>query len=777
MTTTVVITSGKGGVGKTNISVNAAIELARQDHRVCLLDADLGLANVAILLGLYPDKTLDDVIANDVSLGEIIVQTDHGVDVIPGSSGVEEMANLDGEQLSRLVDGFTDLEGYDYLLIDTSSGISRGVISFCLAASETLLVLTGEATSLTDAYGLLKVLSLNNYQGTVKILVNKCTSVPQAKKTFGHFKSVVDRRLDIKIVPGGVILKDATVEEAVSKQQPAQVLFPQNTFSLCIKALISNLTKKVSGRKDSGTCTDFWSRYVDYLQADLHLPGARKQDISLEQQKTRGPETTKGDNGQVEADAVLEKMDPSSVQSVEPDVVKRDELGTAYCKTPPALLALILELQSAGQLTPEKMRELIACDPGLTMRVLHMSHVSGSAEAKGVVSIQDVLGRIDEQMLFRLLISTATKVLLNPEMPAASAARSRWWCHSLRCAMVAKALAKLAGEPLSEAAYLAGLLHDIGGLGEKGDEAERGGEMSPLAEEKLDPKSVTAREKGGSHSECAASIMAELNICSLVVDAVRYHQETKRRIATAFAMTKLVHMAHLLSTPREKELSRAIEVAKEHFQLSASQVLTCLQAVNREFSLVTAECGISCRGDIELNEIGCHLQSYRNQAVEYITMQGVLQLPARPEISDMVCAIHQGLSQLFAINRIVCLFPGKDRLFLHAEGYPGCYCQDNIKNIQFSLNSERSLVVAGYHSKTSTILSSASLQSLADRAVMDILVSEVLLCLPLYHPTAGEKQGIILCGLARSQRAIYSALQDKMEKFAMQVAIKMNTCL
>ncbi len=456
--------------------------------------------------------------------------------------------------------------------------------------------------------------------------------------------------------------------------------------------------------------------------------------------------------------------------------IDHGELATAYFRTPLPLLASVLELQSCGQLTLDTMRELIACDPGLTMRVLHTYHASGPKGAKGVVSIQEVLDDFDQQKLSRLLLSTATTALLRSSTPAISAALHAWWGHSLRCAMIAKALAELLDDPLAEAVYLAGLLHAIARWNEgKLSEDDTNISTSCKRETAIVEKKGEGRDPvdlGG----LGAEVLAGLNVCSLVVDAVRYHDETETRIATAFAMTKLVYLAHLLTISNEKELARGVEMAKEFFGLSASQVCTCIQVVSRQFSEIAEKYGVSYDRDVDLVKMATDLELYRQQAIDYVTLQTVLQLPPRPNMSNMVCAIHQGLSQIFGINRIVCLFPDKKHTFLNAEGYFGCYSEDNIKNIQFPLNSERSLVVAAYRSETSTILSCKSLQSLADRQVMDILASDVLLCLPLAVPAADEKQGLILCGASQSQRAGYASLQEKLENFALQVAMKMSTC-
>ena len=134
MARTITVTSGKGGVGKTNLSTNLSLHLAALGHRTCVFDADLGLANINILLGLYPEHTLEDVILNEQPLSSIIIRNHLGIDIIPGSSGVEKIANIDSEHVDALIKSFSLLEDYDFLLFDTSAGVSKNVVSFCLSS-------------------------------------------------------------------------------------------------------------------------------------------------------------------------------------------------------------------------------------------------------------------------------------------------------------------------------------------------------------------------------------------------------------------------------------------------------------------------------------------------------------------------------------------------------------------------------------------------------------------------------------------------------------------
>ena len=194
----ITITSGKGGVGKTSISLNLSLALASQGFKVCLFDADLGLANVNILTGIYPKKDLESVIAGQVSLTDIIIKDYQGIDIIPGSSGVEKIADLTRTQTDTLISAFLDLEDYDYFIFDTSAGISSQVLSFCMASHEIILVVTCESTSLTDAYSMLKVLSKYQYDRPVKVVINQVISAKAAQKVYVQLKETVKRFLPIK---------------------------------------------------------------------------------------------------------------------------------------------------------------------------------------------------------------------------------------------------------------------------------------------------------------------------------------------------------------------------------------------------------------------------------------------------------------------------------------------------------------------------------------------------------------------------------------------------
>jgi len=187
MARVITITSGKGGVGKTSISLNLSLQLASQGYRVSLFDADLGLANISILTGIYPEKNLEAVINGDAELKDIIIENYQGIDIIPGSSGVKKIAELTEKQAYSLIKSFFDLDDYDFFIFDTSAGISSQVLSFCMASNEIILVVTPEPTSLTDAYALLKILSKNRYLNAINIVINQVKSRKSAKTAYSQY--------------------------------------------------------------------------------------------------------------------------------------------------------------------------------------------------------------------------------------------------------------------------------------------------------------------------------------------------------------------------------------------------------------------------------------------------------------------------------------------------------------------------------------------------------------------------------------------------------------
>ncbi|MDH3637966.1 MAG: MinD/ParA family protein [Gammaproteobacteria bacterium] len=234
----IAITSGKGGVGKTAVSVNLGIALARGGKSVMLMDADLGLANVDVLLGLQPRYNLSHVIEQRCDLGEIIVPGPSGMQIVPGASGIKKMTALQSTEHAALVHAFNDIEqDLDILLVDTSAGINETVVTFVRACQEVVVVVCDEPASITDAYALIKVLSRDYRVSHFRILANRMPSVQQGRELFEKLARVTDRFLDVVLDFMGVVPEDEYLRKAVQQQQSVIERFPSSRSAIAFRRL------------------------------------------------------------------------------------------------------------------------------------------------------------------------------------------------------------------------------------------------------------------------------------------------------------------------------------------------------------------------------------------------------------------------------------------------------------------------------------------------------------------------------------------------------------
>ncbi|MCL5981436.1 MAG: MinD/ParA family protein [Firmicutes bacterium] len=238
----IAVASGKGGVGKTNLVVNLAIVLSRLGQRVVVLDADLGLANVDILLGIVPMYSLLDVVRGAKTLEEILVSGPEGMKVIPGGSGLVDLANLSADQRDRLLEGLLSLETMaDIMLIDTGAGLSRTVLSFVSAADELIVVTTPEPTAMTDAYGIIKVVTKHKIHEQVRLVVNQVRDQSEGYDVACRFADVSRKFLQIDVSFLGEICHDQQVVRAVKQQQPFVTLFPRTRATHDIQGIAGRL--------------------------------------------------------------------------------------------------------------------------------------------------------------------------------------------------------------------------------------------------------------------------------------------------------------------------------------------------------------------------------------------------------------------------------------------------------------------------------------------------------------------------------------------------------
>jgi len=247
----ITISSGKGGVGKTNIAINLGIAFSEIGKKVVVMDADLGLANVNVILGIIPKFNLYHVIKKQKSMRDIIVDTSYGIQIIAGASGFSQLANLDEDDRAAFVESLKALAYADYILIDTGAGVSPNVLSFLRAADEALIVTTPEPTAITDAYGIIKSISTEVNGPGIKLVVNRVRSVLEGKKVADRVISIAGQFLNIKVSSLGFIFEDASVQRAVVKQDPFLRSAPNCKASQSVKHLMSRLAN-IQYRDDGG---------------------------------------------------------------------------------------------------------------------------------------------------------------------------------------------------------------------------------------------------------------------------------------------------------------------------------------------------------------------------------------------------------------------------------------------------------------------------------------------------------------------------------------------
>ena len=240
--TVMAVTSGKGGVGKSNMSTNLALALVQYGKKVLLMDFDLGLANVDVLFGLYPRFTLKDVLNGKKKLKDIVIEGPEGLMIIPASSGVEEMVNLSAMQKERLIkDVRTFKNEVDIVLVDTGSGIYADVVKMLVAANEIIIIVTPEPTSITDAYAVVKVVSKYKKYPRIKLLINMCKNVTDAKTTGKKITEAAKRFLDVEISEVWAVPFDAHVAMAVRQQKPFLLQYPEVAVSSNIRKIAGNI--------------------------------------------------------------------------------------------------------------------------------------------------------------------------------------------------------------------------------------------------------------------------------------------------------------------------------------------------------------------------------------------------------------------------------------------------------------------------------------------------------------------------------------------------------
>lgn len=261
----IAVSGGKGGVGKTSVSINTAVALAEKGKRVVVLDADLGLANVDVMLGLRADKNLSHVLSGDAELDDVILRGPKGIGIIPASSGTQSMVELTQAQHAGLIRAFSEMKTqFDILIVDTAAGISDMVLSFSRASQDVLIVVCDEPTSITDAYALIKILSREHGVFRFKIVANMVRSLREGMELFAKLSKVTDRFLDVALELVATVPFDENLRKSVRKQKLIVEMFPKSPASIAYHGLANKILSWPIPSQPGGHLEFFVERLVQH---------------------------------------------------------------------------------------------------------------------------------------------------------------------------------------------------------------------------------------------------------------------------------------------------------------------------------------------------------------------------------------------------------------------------------------------------------------------------------------------------------------------------------
>lgn len=555
----ITITSGKGGVGKTSISVNLALCLARMEQRVCLFDADLGLANVDLLLGLRPEKTLRDVVFGGLNLDDVIISAVDGMDIVPGSSGIAAMADLDSEHTGRLIQALEGMREYDYLLIDTSAGISQNVISFGLASPEVLLMMAPEITAVTDAYALLKLLLRNGFDGALHVVVNRCRQKSQGRQVFAKFHGAVQQYLQSEVSLLGIVAEDPQVEAALKVQQPFAALYPDCPAAAELIRMAGQLLKTPPPKTPGIMEGSYWQRWIETLGRPLQLSAPkisgsarRPHDSQQSRPKDAGrmPQTSPP-NGvhrrlpslQSKACEDREPATTASLGRASPSAEAPGDISHSRLQLSEPLLAVLPQtalacMQACRSGAPlEEIARRTSRDAALCVNIFALDRNRNGDAPQKTDMLEGAVVRLGRQTVETLALHAVHFEHLDGDAAPRPKALKTLWQHSLQCAELSRLLAQGIGFRDPQAAYLAGLLHDTGKLLPNTREA---------ALRKDPPIEDICPHGNVEHARTGARLLAGCGLPTLLTDAVCYHHAPPEAIRNAFGLVKIVYAANAL---------------------------------------------------------------------------------------------------------------------------------------------------------------------------------------------------------------------------------------
>ena len=264
----IAVTSGKGGVGKSTLSVNLAIALGRLGQKVLLFDGDLGLANINVLMGIIPEFSIYEVLKGKKKLSDIIIPTGFGIDIIAGANGISQLANLTDAQRDLFVEQLAELEGYDLLMIDTGAGVGANVLGLVLPADDIIVVTTPEPTAITDAYGMIKsIVAASGAEKKIKLIVNRAPSAIEARRVADRLMSISGQFLKTGVESLGFVFEENLVQKSIRSQRPHVVLYPGSPSAAS--------TPHIATRAVTASFNDASQGIFDFFQQFLGLGPSR----------------------------------------------------------------------------------------------------------------------------------------------------------------------------------------------------------------------------------------------------------------------------------------------------------------------------------------------------------------------------------------------------------------------------------------------------------------------------------------------------------------------
>ncbi|MFH1077446.1 MAG: HDOD domain-containing protein, partial [Pseudomonadota bacterium] len=709
-----------------------ALYLSSLGHRTCLFDADQGLANLAILLDLYPKYTLKDVILYNQSIHDIIIRNYEGIDIIPGSSGVEKLANLDRTHIERLALSFSELKRYEFLIFDTSAGVTGNSIPFCLACKEVILVISSEAASLTDAFALIKILKANSYTGLIKVVVNHCKSVAVARYAFTRFRETVKKHFGVDLMPLGIITHDPRVEDAARQKRPWISLYPDSPAANCLKRIAKHLIEEKPQTLDAAAMKSFWGRSFELIATPL----------SSSTKKTK------------------KQFENAAMQG--------------WIPTPTHILLKLISACCQKRITPEEIYIIIAADPGLTVRVVALFSLLRRELFSQGIKLYDLTKFLKRDQIKAIAISAAKdSYALESSSGEALYILSNIWRHSLECAIIGEEIAARVFYADPAEAYLAGLLHDIGKFFLWADYREPYEKM--LAASLLKPESLKEAEAahGISHSKAGALLINKWRLSSFMEDAVRYHHEPIERIQGAFTLVQIVHAANVLCYMDSKNISQAEKDAGNLFGLGCSDIRRIVLNAREKATCVASSFGISCQpstgADLALAAEKRKIE-FDHLIRETALISTLFQHMVKLQGEEIGRAVIEGLQIVFNIHKAILFLYDKKKESLNAA------TKWNAQVLAIPLHLKGSLIVRTFLESKPLNLQSKNEekeQTITDKQILRLLETEDMLVVPLN--ANGNAIGVLVVGGDKLTKACLQAQERLFMGFINEAALALSS--